>query len=195
MTATHTVYIYTASPRTPDFEFDVTTETTKDAQYKIPTHPVENTGTVGDHIYKLPWKLNTNGLVAVTPITPRVHQPTPADDPAVLGDMQKALEELADKTDLVTVVSDLYTGPAAITSLRVAKSVQDGQSVRIDIGLEEFKIGQTGSAQIDPSRLKRKVSRRQKKKGGKLATEQALADQLRANLGIKQSKFSSATGG
>lgn len=190
-----TFYIYTTSPNFPDFEFDATKDESKDIQYGITEHPVENTGNVGDHIYRKPFKLDTEGLVAITPISPRTYQPTPADDPTVLKEMQKALEELADKMDLVTVVSDLYTGPAAISSIRFSKGVDDGLSMRASIGLREMVIGQTQTAQVAASRLKRKVKRRQKTKGGQPATEQKLADQLRANLGLKQSKLSAATGG
>lgn len=182
MTATNTVYVYTTSPKAPAFEFDVTTEVSKDISYTPTKRPIENTGNVNDHIYRQPWKLNTDGMVAVTPISPRTFQPTPSDDPAVLADMQKALEELADKRGLVTVVCDLYTGPAAITSLRFAKGVADGHALRATIGLAEMDIAKTQTAQVDPSRLKRKVNRRQKNKGGQKATEQPAKNDNRSLL-------------
>jgi len=202
MTANITVYIYTLSPKTPDFEFDFTTDVSKDVQYGITEHPVENSGNVSDHIYRKPFVLNTEGAVAITPISPRTFQPTPSTDPTVLKQMQKSLEELADKMDLVNVVCDLYTGPAAISAIRFSKGVEDGQSMRASISLRQMTIGKTQTSAVDPSRLKRKVKRKQDGKGGAPATEQSIKDaqkkQLKASLGLfgrSQSRFSSATGG
>jgi hypothetical protein len=171
-----TVSIYTIDATKPDFEFDITASISKSRKWTPTKRAVENKGNVADHVYREPFTISSNGFVAWTPISPRVYQPTPSNDSVVMIAMQMALEELAAKEDLVTLVSDVYTGPVVITSLQFSKSTEDGYSLQVAISFSEIEIAVPQTTRVNPSRLRPKVKKRAPTKGGAKGADQKSKD-------------------
>jgi len=176
------VRIYTRNADQPDFQFDIETDVEKTQRYNPTQRPVEDIGNVVDHVYRVPFTVSSNGLVAWTPVTPRTYQPTPSIDPNVMIDAQKALEELAAKRDLVNMVCDVFTGRVVITSLVFSKATDDGYSLRVAITLSEIEIATAQTTQVSPSRLRSKVRRRAASKKGQPATAQPTTAQKKKKI-------------
>jgi hypothetical protein len=187
------VYVHTGNPEFPVFQFDISDSEKLSQKWTITKRPVEDKGNVGDHIYREPFTFSSEGLVAWTPVSPRNWQPVPSNDPTVMKDAQDALTELANKEELVFVVSNLFTGQLAITSLDFSRTTADGWSERVAISFGEIKIAKSLTTTVDPSRLRPKVKRKAKAKANSKATPTGISDADKAKFlgdGVKTGKGS-----
>ncbi len=187
--------IYTRSPEFPEFQFDIDDSLDKTRTYTPTKRAVEDKGNVNDHVHREPFTLASDGLVAWTPITARDWQPVPSTDPGVMQDAQNALEELAEKRQLVTLSCGIFTGQVAITSLRFSRTTADGYSTRVSIGFAEIEISKTLTTTIDPSRLRPKVRKKAGKKPGQKATGENVTGAKNPKLGEKGGKLYNLTYG
>lgn len=176
------VYIHTGNPEFPAFQFDISDSEKLSHKWTITTRPVEDVGNVGSHIFRVPPTLSSEGLVAWTPVTPRNWQPVPSTSPEVMIDAQNALTELAEKGELVNVVSQLHTGLLAITSLDFSRATADGWSERVAISFGEIKIAKALTTTVDPSRLRPKVKRKASPKPGAPAAPTGIPDADKAKF-------------
>lgn len=164
------VSIYTGSPQFPIFEFDISTSVKKSRKYTPTKRAVEDKGNVNDHVYREPFTLSSEGLVAWTPVTPRNWQPVPSTSKEVMIDAQNALEELAEKRQLATLSSELFTGQVVITGLDFSRSTADGWSNKVAISFAEIEIARALTTTVDPSRLRQSVKGKGGGKPGQKAT-------------------------
>jgi hypothetical protein len=170
------ISIYTTNKDFPEFQFDISDSVKKSRKYTPTRRAVEDKGNVNDHVYREPFTLSSEGLVAWTPVTPRDWQPVPSTSKEVMIDAQNALEELAEKRQLVTMASELFTGQVAITSLDFSRSTADGWATRVSISFAEIEIAQTLTTTVDPSRLRPKVKRKAAPKPGQKAAPSGIPD-------------------
>jgi hypothetical protein len=168
--------IYTGSPEFPVFEFDISDNVKKSRKYTPTKRPVEDKGNVNDHVYREPFTLSSEGLVAWTPVTPRIWQPVPSTSKEVMIDAQNALEELAEKRQLVTLSCDLFTGQVVITGLDFSRSTADGWSTRVSISFAEIEIAKLLTTTVDPSRLRPKVKKKAAAKPGQKTAPTGIPD-------------------
>lgn len=170
------VSIYTGSPEFPIFEFDISTSVKKSQKWTPTKRAVEDKGNVNDHVYREPFTLSSDGLVVWTPVTPRNWQPVPSTNKEVMIDAQNALEELAEKRQLVTLSCDIFTGQVVITSIDVSRSTSDGWASVIGISFAEIEIARTLTTTVDPSRLRPKVKKKGPGKPGQKAATNGISD-------------------
>ncbi len=189
------VKIYTGSPNFPEFEFDITESEEKERTYTPTKRPVEDKGNVNDHVYREPFSISSDGLVAWTPVTPRDWQPVPSTQKEVMIDAQNALEELAEKRQLVTYSGALFTGQVAITRLRFGRTTTGGWSTRVAISFAEIEIAQTLTTTVDPSRLRPKVQKKGKGKEGQKTAPTGVPDTTKQKFLGKGSKLYELTYG
>ena len=191
------VSIHTGNPDFPIFQFDVSDLEKMSHKWTITTRPVEDVGNVGSHIFRVSPTLTTGGLVAWTPVTSRNWQPVPSTSPEVMKDAQDALTELAEKGELVNVVSQLFTGLMAIAGLDFSRTTAEGWSERVEISFGTIKIAKTQTTTVDPSRLRAKVKRKGSPKPGAPAAPTGISDAEKAKFlgdGVKPGKGSKLYG-
>lgn len=176
------VFIYTESPEFPIFQFDIAETEKKSYKFTPTKRAVEDKGNVNDHVYREPFTISSEGLVAWTPVSPRNWQPVPSTSKEVMIDAQNALEELAEKRQLVTLSCSLFTGNVAITSLDFSRSTSDGWATRVNIGFAEIEIAKTLTTNVDPSRLRPKVKKKAAAKPGTKAAPNGVPDPKRLKL-------------
>lgn len=176
------VFIHTGNPEFPTFQFDISDLEKLSHKWTITKRPVEDVGNVGSHIFRVPPTLTTGGLVAWTPVTPRNWQPVPSTSPEVMKDAQDALTELAEKGELVHVVSQLKDGLLAISSLEFSRATADGWSERVEITFGEIKIAKSQTTTVDPSRLRASVKRKAAPKPGQKAAPTGIPDAAKAKF-------------
>jgi hypothetical protein len=170
------VKIYTGSPSFPVFEFDITESETKERSYTPTKRPVEDKGNVNDHVYREPFSVSSDGFVAWTPVTPRDWQPVPSTQKEVMIDAQNALEELAEKRQLVTYSGQVFTGQVVITKLSFGRTTAGGWSNRVSIGFAEIEIARALTTTVDPSRLRPKVQKKAAAKPGQKTAPTGIPD-------------------
>lgn len=189
------VSIYTGAPEFPIFEFDISTSVKKSKKWTPTKRPVEDKGNVNDHVYREPFTISSDGLVAWTPVTPRIWQPVLSTNKEVMIDAQNALEELAEKGQLVTLSCDIFTGQVVITGIDTTRTTSDGWASRIGISFAEIEIAKTLTTTVDPSRLRPKVKKKAAPKPGQNVAATGIPDATKLKFLGKGSKLFEATYG
>jgi hypothetical protein len=164
----------------PAFAFDADSQWTKIIPFETTNKRVEGKGTVADFIASRPKQATIEGLVTAMTIAPAL------PDPQKLVNMSDRLEQLADKQQLVLVLSELFAGYMAIDRAEISKGTEDGYSFRARITLKRIELTTVGTAQVPASKLKAKVKRRgaSGKKGGSAQGGIPKTLALRSALGL-----------
>jgi len=146
----------------PGFAFDADLQFGSTFAYQASQRKVEGRGTISEHIASQPKKYTITGIVTamtVPPATPEAEKLTNA---------KKRLEEMADKRQIVLVLSDSFSGYLAIERAEVIESVDLGKAIRATVNFTEIVTTTVGTAVIPKSRLRKKVKKKAApaKKGG-----------------------------
>lgn len=154
-----TAYLYTSNPVVPDFEFDAMESERRADSYGVTKFPVESGANITDHVEEGGRKWSLTGIIVAMPLTDS------ARVPGRLTSVRDALDSLAAKKDVVTMVSGFDVRQVVIANWSNEHGTSSGDSLKISIELEEVKTAGFQFTQIPPGRLKPKVKRRSK--GGK----------------------------
>lgn len=139
------------------FIFDVTIQETHEIEYEITTNPLETGVSVGDHKYRLPYKLTIQGMVSDTPLhatagTNGVDQFTSTASTRSKAAFD-AILSLGESTDFLTV----QTGLKVYQNMQVKKftTSQDKDSSRallFTLDLLEVDVVTTQIVNLPPRR-------------------------------------------
>ena len=117
----------------PAFAFDADSQWTKIIPFETTNNKVEGKGSNADFIAARPKQATIEGLVTAMTVG------TDLPDPQKLVNMSDRLEQLADKQQLVLVLSELFAGYMGIDRAEISKGVEDGRSFRARVTLKRIE--------------------------------------------------------
>jgi hypothetical protein len=154
------------------------------SEYPTTTRKVEGKGDISDFISSKPLIATLDGKVTAMTIDPA------PPSPQKLANSKAALQELADKRQIVLVIGELFNGYLGITRVEIAKGVDDGYSYNAKITFQRIEQTTTGTAQVPASKLRSKVKRKGTgKKGGAAKGSKPDNRTLAAKLSDSLGKF------
>lgn len=167
------------------FQFDADLQSTNSLPFQVTNRKVESRGNIAEHIASQPETHTVTGMVTAMTIAPAL------PDAEKLANSKKKLKELAQKKQIVVVLSDSFDGEMVISRLAISDSADMGRAFRATVGFTLIETTTVGTAEVPASRLRRKVRRKAApaKKGGATKgsqpTPRAQTVALRLALGAK----------
>lgn len=139
----------------PAFEYDGVLSRGSSHRVTPTSRKLEGEGSISDAAATEASTWNIGGTVTATSLDPVTLEPQR------LANVEQKLKELVHKKQIVLVQSgDLYNFFALIASATPAQSAEDGESLRVDLQLQEMRVTAPKTTQIPPSRLRRKAKRK-----------------------------------
>lgn len=168
------------NPFAPAFALDADSSWSEIIPFEATNKKVEGKGTVADFIAARPRQATIEGIVTAMTVAPAL------PDPQKLVNASDRLKQLAEKKQLVLVLSELFAGYMAIERVEISKAVGDGHSFKARITFKRIELTTVGTAQVPASKLKSKVKRRAAtgKKGGSAQGSRPKTAALRGVLGV-----------
>ena len=126
---------------TPDLLFtDVSTQQTHTYEFQPTTNPIQDGGTVTDHVRRMPESLDVDGLIVDTPLG--FAPITPIFAARASNNFQKLLG-FAQAREPVTVATSLRIYESMIITRVVAsRDVNSGSSIPVSISFREIRVAQ-----------------------------------------------------
>jgi hypothetical protein len=139
----------------PAFEFGVLLNRGSNHRVTPTSRKIEGEGSITDNAATEPSTWTLSGAVSASAIDPVTFEEQ------TLANAEQKLKELVAKKAIVLIQSgDVYNEFALITSAAPSQSVEDGDSLKVDITLQEMRVTAAKTTQIPPSRMRRKVKRK-----------------------------------
>ena len=147
------VYFVTTTPFDPIFEFDGTITETTEKGYNVSKHPIEEQGEVPNYVLSEPRSWSIEGLVSSVQLAGVV-------SPTRMQDAKAAIEELADREDMVTLVLPDDEAEVIFKNVRCERTADGGEKYQISCELQEARMVMFATTQVSPSKLRAKRRRR-----------------------------------
>jgi hypothetical protein len=138
--------------QTSVFIFDVTLQESHQTKVTWTEHPVESGARVTDRGVLEQFVLSVTGYVSATPILESLRQEDRLTDSAL------AIQEFAERKAILSVDTSLAIyDNMVIESLDIPREFEDGQAIRISLGLKQIVVVQSQEVEIPAEILARPV--------------------------------------
>ncbi len=147
-------FLFTTNPAAPDFELDSMETEKRSDKYKVTKYPIETGANVTDHVEDDGKNFSLTGTLFA------MSSSDSALIPGRVTNLRDALDLLAARRDVVTMVSEFNVRKVVISGWSEEHGPQSGDSLKVTIDLENVNTAGYAYTQIPASRLKPKIARR-----------------------------------
>ena len=177
-----TIYTDPTSLYSPAFESDADLSWEETFEYQATDRKIEGQGEIADYISKKPKTATLSARITGYAIDPLTYSPQK------LVNTRDELEALADKRQLVLVVSELFVGQLAIVGCTITKDVDDGQSFKASLKFKRLEFTSTATAAVPNAVLKRMLTAKKAGPAAKKAADAGQKAKVGSSVYVKAAK-------